>query len=47
MISVVAGGFVLLQPELSLEVFVIVVGVWMVLYGIIIVITPIVLSRMR
>ncbi|AWK73385.1 hypothetical protein CBI38_19280 [Rhodococcus oxybenzonivorans] len=46
-ISVVAGAIVLLQPELSLEVFVIVVGVWMVLYGIVIVITPIVLSRMR
>ncbi|WP_072687956.1 HdeD family acid-resistance protein [Rhodococcus marinonascens] len=46
-ISVVAGAIVLLQPELSLGVFVIVVGVWMVLYGIIITITPIVLSRMR
>ncbi|AOW92206.1 hypothetical protein BFN03_04390 [Rhodococcus sp. WMMA185] len=46
-ISVVAGAIVLLQPELSLGVFVIVVGVWMVLYGIIITISPIVLSRMR
>ncbi|RDI25714.1 uncharacterized membrane protein HdeD (DUF308 family) [Rhodococcus sp. AG1013] len=36
-ISVVAGAIVLLQPELSLGVFVIVVGVWMILYGIIVV----------
>ncbi|CAM3041803.1 HdeD family acid-resistance protein [Prescottella defluvii] len=37
LISVVAGAIVLLQPQLSLEVFVIVVGVWMVLYGVIVV----------
>ncbi|RVW04970.1 HdeD family acid-resistance protein [Rhodococcus spongiicola] len=36
-ISVVAGAIVLLQPELSLGVFVIVVGVWMILYGLIVV----------
>ncbi|RVW05797.1 HdeD family acid-resistance protein [Rhodococcus xishaensis] len=36
-ISVVAGAIVLLQPELSLGVFVIVVGVWMILYGVIVV----------
>jgi uncharacterized membrane protein HdeD (DUF308 family) len=37
LISVVAGAIVLLQPELSLGVFVIVVGVWMILYGIVVV----------
>jgi len=36
LVSVVAGAIVLLQPELSLGVFVIVVGVWMILYGIIV-----------
>ncbi|ORL80560.1 HdeD family acid-resistance protein [Prescottella equi] len=36
LISVVAGAIVLLQPELSLGVFVIVVGVWMILYGVIV-----------
>ncbi|MDJ0114510.1 DUF308 domain-containing protein [Rhodococcus erythropolis] len=44
-ISIVAGAIVLLQPELSLDVFRIVVGVWMVLYGIIIVVTPLVLRK--
>ncbi|MDI9914812.1 DUF308 domain-containing protein [Rhodococcus sp. IEGM 1379] len=45
-ISIVAGAVVLLQPELSLEVFRIVVGIWMVLYGIIIVITPLALRKL-
>lgn len=45
-ISIVAGAVVLLQPELSLDVFRIVVGVWMVLYGIVIVATPLVLRKL-
>ncbi|MCL2532938.1 MAG: DUF308 domain-containing protein [Nocardiaceae bacterium] len=44
-ISVVAGAIVLLQPELSLGVFVIVVGVWMILYGIIVVASPFLMRR--
>ncbi|WP_430333571.1 HdeD family acid-resistance protein [Rhodococcus sp. ACT016] len=44
-ISVVAGAIVLLQPELSLGVFVIVVGVWMILYGVIVVAAPFLLRR--
>lgn len=44
-ISVVAGAFVLLQPELSLGVFVVVVGVWMILYGIIVVAAPFLARR--
>ena len=46
-ISVVAGGIVLLRPQLSLKVFAIVLGVWMVLYGVILVISSILLSRSR
>lgn len=45
LISVVAGAIVLLQPELSLGVFVIVVGVWMILYGIIVVAAPFLARR--
>ncbi|MGC0364939.1 uncharacterized membrane protein HdeD (DUF308 family) [Rhodococcus sp. 27YEA15] len=45
-VSIIAGAVVLLQPELSLDVFRIVVGVWMVLYGIIIVVTPLLLARL-
>lgn len=45
LISVVAGAFVLLQPELSLGVFVIVVGVWMILYGVIVVAAAFLLRR--
>ncbi|QBJ95371.1 hypothetical protein ERC79_04930 [Rhodococcus sp. ABRD24] len=45
-ISVVAGAIVLLQPELSLEVFRIVVGVWMVLYGLVVVAAPFLVRRM-
>ncbi|MGB8506023.1 HdeD family acid-resistance protein [Mycobacterium sp.] len=44
-ISVVAGAIVLLQPQLSLKVFAIVLGVWMVLYGVLLVISSILLSR--
>lgn len=44
-ISVVAGAIVLLQPTMSLGVFVVVVGVWMVLYGVIIVAAPFVARR--
>jgi len=43
-ISVVAGAIVLLQPQLSLKVFAIVLGVWMVLYGVILVISSILLK---
>ena len=44
-ISVVAVGIVPLQPQLSLKVFAIVLGVWMVLYGVLLVISSILLSR--
>lgn len=45
-ISVVAGAIVLLQPGLSLRVFVIVVGVWMILYGVVVVAAPFLARRL-
>jgi len=45
-ISVVAGAIVLLQPDLSLRVFVIVVGVWMVLYGLVVIAAPFLARRL-
>lgn len=45
-ISVVAGAIVLLQPDLSLHVFVIVVGVWMILYGVVVIAAPFVARRL-
>ncbi|MDH6279420.1 uncharacterized membrane protein HdeD (DUF308 family) [Prescottella agglutinans] len=44
-ISIAAGAFVLLQPEMSLGVFVVVVGVWMILYGLIVVAAPFLVRR--
>ncbi|WP_137724657.1 HdeD family acid-resistance protein [Prescottella subtropica] len=44
-ISVVAGAIVLLQPTMSLGVFVVVVAVWMILYGVIVVAAPFVARR--
>jgi len=46
-ISVAAGAIVLLQPRLSLKVFVIVLGVWMVLYGLLLITSAIRLGRNR
>jgi uncharacterized membrane protein HdeD (DUF308 family) len=46
-ISVAAGAIVLLQPRLSLKVFAIVLGVWMVLYGLLLITSAITLGRNR
>lgn len=44
-VSVVAGAIVLLQPHLSLKALVVIVGVWMIVYGILLALTPLVLKR--
>lgn len=44
-VSVVAGAIVLLQPDLSLKALVVIVGVWMIVYGILLALTPLVLKR--
>ncbi|WP_370654943.1 HdeD family acid-resistance protein [Prescottella sp. R16] len=45
LISIVAGAIVLLQPTMSLGVFVVVVAVWMILYGVIVVAAPFLVRR--
>ncbi|MDG3008825.1 hypothetical protein G4X40_01530 [Rhodococcus sp. D2-41] len=44
-VSIVAGAIVLLQPDLSLKTLVVIIGVWMIVYGILLALAPLVLKR--